>query len=687
MGRWGFGPLDSDDALNAVDLFMDLIEDEDSFYLEMDFEEVSERLGKLTLKDIETLIEKDTYGILSNNTYVIPLKYVEYGVHPTDKKLLDFLLRSLDHHKCLIGIPQSMNYIRLFENNFDSIMSGKSTIEKGKLVNLFEKDNNDTFLIEDNVLKKYTGKDTVIVIPDGVKTIGKRVFSNKTKITSVRLPDSLEVISEQAFYGCKKLKEINFPLSLKKIEYAAFSDCESLSSAILPDGISSIGGDCFSRDINLTKVHLPNGLTKINDYTFDGCANLSEVNIPNKVTYIGENTFRGCKYLQNVKLPDCLEELGYCAFKNCDIKEIRINSCVKLDNTCSHFSENKNINIIFDEKRTDFSFENGVLYNRDKTKLIKNISNNDETFYVPEGVLEISNLAFWHSPNKKIVFSKTVKKVNKLFCCMGDDEFPSELVFDDGIHFSCSPIDMSNYSIEHNFKKAVLPKHFTYDGEFPFLHFVDVCDFSECEDYKLIDGLVLNKDKTIIIASNKNIEGVINIPDTVVEIKDHVFSKCRASKILLPENIKKLGNGCFFNSSIKNIFIPKSISIIPPYAFAYCTKLENVIMHNQIKGIGENAFFESGLVSVKIPGTVKIVEKYSFAGCKNLEKVVIEEGTEIIKENAFLSDNSLKEVIIPSSMQNIKEDAFFDSLINCSIELPETTKIYKSFDKTTTVKR
>ena len=73
------------------------------------------------------------------------------------------------------------------------------------------------FEIHAGVLTKYHGKDTSVVIPDGIQEIGAGCFSGFRYLTSVVLPDGLKVISDGAFSGCSSLEKINIPDSVTRI--------------------------------------------------------------------------------------------------------------------------------------------------------------------------------------------------------------------------------------------------------------------------------------------------------------------------------------------------------------------------------------------------------------------------------------------------------------------------------------
>ncbi|MGN0377238.1 MAG: leucine-rich repeat domain-containing protein [Suilimivivens sp.] len=99
-------------------------------------------------------------------------------------------------------------------------------------------------IIGDGILLAYSGSDSVVNIPDGVKQIGAEAFKDHMGITAVNMPDSVTVIGEAAFSGCKNLKTVNGGRAIKKVCDRAFQDCP-LSQIVIPSTMEEIGLGAF----------------------------------------------------------------------------------------------------------------------------------------------------------------------------------------------------------------------------------------------------------------------------------------------------------------------------------------------------------------------------------------------------------------------------------------------------------
>ena len=157
------------------------------------------------------------------------------------------------------------------------------------------------FDIRDGVLVKYFGRAKYVIIPVGVKIIGKYAFCEEKNI------------------GNAYIEKINIPNSVIKIEEYAFYGCANLTNIILPDSILTIGENAFSNCTNLSRVVLPERLTIIKQGTFRNCERLHSVYIPQTVTKIESDAFivsSGSDYtaptscpLLKTKIPDSVLEI------------------------------------------------------------------------------------------------------------------------------------------------------------------------------------------------------------------------------------------------------------------------------------------------------------------------------------------------------------------------------------------
>ena len=102
------------------------------------------------------------------------------------------------------------------------------------------------FVIGDGVLVEYTGKDSIVKIPEGVTRIGNDAFRN-----------------------CESLKSIIIPNSVKSIGATAFIYCSCLNSMILPNSVTNIGRYAFEDTPNLKDVYYTGTKTEWGNIEFD----------------------------------------------------------------------------------------------------------------------------------------------------------------------------------------------------------------------------------------------------------------------------------------------------------------------------------------------------------------------------------------------------------------------------------
>lgn len=150
--------------------------------------------------------------------------------------------------------------------------------------------------------------------------------------------------------------------------------------------------------------------------------------------------------------------------------------------------------------------------------------------------------------------------------------------------------------------------------------------------------------------------------------------------------ITEIGKECFAqNQNIVSVEIPHCVRTVDSYAFYNCTNLSSVIIKEGVEKIAPSAFDGcSSLKEISFPSSVKEIGLCAFSNCTNLEtvsfvgarplnigasafsftpvsKVVLPEGTASISNAAFAHCKKLKEVYVPESVKDIKNNAFKNS--------------------------
>ena len=286
-------------------------------------------------------------------------------------------------------------------------------------------------------------------IADTVKVIGEDAFSYCENITSVKLPKNLNQINYRAFYCCRALKTINLPENLKDIGGSAFEHCSALKSVKIPDSVTVINSSAFYDCGNLETVKIGRAVKKIDTNAFGYCQRIKKFDVdknnkyfvvengallnkgktrilkypaqntnteyvmPDTVKVISEGAFSSNNNLEKVTLSANLEKIGIDAFFWCDsIKTITLPQKVSVIREeafqwCEALEEIK-----VDKNNQTFSAVNGVLFNKDRTQLIKYPEGKTTKFYaIPVSVVDIAAEAFYDAKFEKVIIDKNVKSI------------------------------------------------------------------------------------------------------------------------------------------------------------------------------------------------------------------------------------------------------------------------------------
>lgn len=173
------------------------------------------------------------------------------------------------------------------------------------------------FETDGDTLLKYTGRNAMVQIPDGIKVIGEGCFQGLKSLKTISIPYGVTAIRDSAFSDCSNLESIELPDTLVELGDDVFSNCEIIREVKIPSGVTRVGYRSFYNCSNLGIVSLGDNVTEIAGLAFSNCSSLYSINIPSTVKLIAKSAFSQCTSLQNITLPEGLEEIKTECFYHC----------------------------------------------------------------------------------------------------------------------------------------------------------------------------------------------------------------------------------------------------------------------------------------------------------------------------------------------------------------------------------
>ena len=222
-----------------------------------------------------------------------------------------------------------------------------------------------------------------VEISDTVFAIGKNAFSSCTNLKTVSFGTGVRYCNSDAFYDCKSIEEVN----ITDIGAWCNTDFDNICSNPLWYGSglylngslvtditvpNRVGSWCFGRYNYLKSVIFEDGATSASQASFSDCANLTSVTFSDTVKTIGISAFSNCISLTEINLPKSITSISSAPFGNC-----------------------KNLTIInIDESNENYASLDGVLYNKDFTKLVAYPPGKEGQYNMPNTVSYIPSDAF-----------------------------------------------------------------------------------------------------------------------------------------------------------------------------------------------------------------------------------------------------------------------------------------------------
>ena len=388
----------------------------------------------------------------------------------------------------------------------------------------------NTFYVYKNSKSMPAG--TNIVIQDGTTHIAAGAFKSCANLTGIHIPSSVTSIGDAAFNGCTGLTSVVIPNSAKNLGSSLFYGCTGLTSVTLPNTITFIPKSLFYGCNALSSITIPGTVETIFGSAFYNCTSLTSVNIPNKVKAIDYNAFKGCTSLTDITVPSSVRFIGYDAFLNTAWLNNQPDGIVYAGNVAYTYKGTPSAILTIKEGTT--AIASRAFYERSGITVLR----------LPGSLLYIGNWAFQRCTSLTYVNLPNNLKAIGDYAFNGctnltEITFPNSLL---QVGADESAVNVFYGTQWYNEQpEGVLyagPVAIGYKGSFPD------------------DRTVIVKDGTKAIGARGAGTG--------------------AYKVILPNSVTTLGPKAFYDSYIKEINIPQSVTSIGYAAFSNTGKLKRI---------------------------------------------------------------------------------------------------------------
>ncbi len=518
-----------------------------------------------------------------------------------------------------------------------------------------------------------------VIIPEGVTSIGSAAFENCENLTSVTLPSTIEIIeSWQSFVNCPdnlvfytdEYNEVvedyvssNLVMytcvigTAPEIPYDAMEfgwmEVDGIEGGKIYFGLSGIKGTIFDVESTVTSMNIPDNIggvpvEKIAGDLFDYSYNstLESLVIPGSVIEIGSRAFCYCQALETVFLGEGVEWIGNCAFYGCTaLKMIEIPSTVIRVGT-----EN------FDDEYSDSSV--GDVFDGCASLEVITVAEGNPVLASWEGMLFNKGLTYLYDcPEAKsgeVILPESVKYINE-WSAFTDCVNLTKVIVNEGV------TRLPSFEGCELLETLGIPssvEEILYSGSFADLGSLKEINVAEDNTaFSCLDGALYSSDyQTLYKVPALLEESNLVIPEETNEIWAYALEDCYyLTTFSVEEN-----NHTYM--SIDGVLFSKDGKSLIKYpcgnsATSYVVP-EGV---TEIKESSEGFCGSYNLVSVVIPSTIDYDFEYYttlFWKCENLERLTFAEGTERIEGWGVRECESLKEIVIPSTVTYIDTISF-----------------------------
>ena len=394
------------------------------------------------------------------------------------------------------------------------------------------------------------------------------------------------------FEGCKDLKNVSFSGNLDQIAPFMFKDCSGLENIDFIDGVNVIG-----------------------EMAFFGCTGLTTIDIPNTVETICRTAFAECSNLSAVSIPNSVIQINYGGVEEVDEEyQGSFQNCFKLNSVTVDIAEPRDI-----IKQTFTNRANATLYvpkgckskyqAADYWKEFKNIVEISPFIEFADAKVKELCVANWDTDHDGELSMAEAAAVTSLGTVFKKSQITS---FDELQYFTgLTGIGKDAFNAS-TLTSVTLPENITALEENAFLDckslvsitlpakvqtiglnalsgctaMVDITVDGQNESLCSVDGVLFNKDKTILIQ----------------------YPAAKGTAYTVPEGTTTIARDAFYMSGLESILLPSTLTELVYDAFGYCRKLTELTIPEGVTTIGEYILDHcTSLTTLTIPSTVTTI--------------------------------------------------------------------------------
>lgn len=402
------------------------------------------------------------------------------------------------------------------------------------------------------------------------------------------------------------------------------TECEQL---VIPDSVRIINTNFYS---NAETISIGKNVTNIDADMFKYCGDLTSIIVSEDNPYYC--SVDGIVYDKNMETL-----IAYPVAKG---DEYIVPASVK-DVGIMLYSQYQHIKLSFEDGPSAFVEEDGLIYNRDKTKVYFCDKGKKGEVVLPNTVLKIDKFAF---ENCKLLTSVTIPNgVTELaYATFGDCsslvevKLPETLKAIGGYAFAnCDKLE--NINLPNSLEK-IATNAFSYSG--------------------LKEIAIPNKVKLIGIEAfwGTPLEK-INLGTSVETIEDNAFANTKIEQLTIPDSVKSLGKEAFISCGrLEKVVIGSNLRFVPESCFWNCSSLSKVVFLNNQVTVGDFAFDGCPIEDVNMEN-VKEFGQYAFSRSE-LKTVAIAQGVTEIAYGAFRNSSNLATIDVPETVLKIEGHVF-----------------------------